>query len=313
MQLSNNRFENRYKFMSEHNHPTASKNLIWSISINTLIVIFEIIFGILSRSFALITDALHNVTDIGSMILSLWGEKLADKSQTEKKTYGYKRAEILIAFVNGAALLGIVGFVLFEAIVRLFNPEAVSGMTMMIVAGIALLGNGLATYLLQKGADKNLNLKSAWLHSFQDALFSLGVVISAGVIYFTGWGFLDPLASIIISLFLLKEIYAIITEAINIILDSVPKDLDFAEIKAKLLTITGVLEINDLHIWQTGSEDRFLSTHIIIDEMDKIKRIKILAEAMELLRIKYNIHHPTFQIVTKQEIKEIGLECEHCN
>ena len=106
MQLSNNRFENRYKFMSEHNHPTASKNLIWSISINTLIVIFEIIFGILSRSFALITDALHNVTDIGSMILSLWGEKLADKSQTEKKTYGYKRAEILIAFVNGAALLG---------------------------------------------------------------------------------------------------------------------------------------------------------------------------------------------------------------
>jgi len=171
----------------------------------------------------------------------------------------------------------------------------------------------LATYLLQKGADKNLNLKSAWLHSFQDALFSLGVVISAGVIYFTGWGFLDPLASIIISLFLLKEIYAIITEAINIILDSVPKDLDFAEIKAKLLTITGVLEINDLHIWQTGSEDRFLSTHIIIDEMDKIKRIKILAEAMELLRIKYNIHHPTFQIVTKQEIKEIGLECEHCN
>ena len=131
--------------MSDHNHPTTSKNLIWSISINSIIVVFEIIFGLLSRSFALITDALHNVTDIGSMILSLWGEKLSDKPQTTKKTYGYKRAEVLIAFINGAVLLGIVGFVLVEAIIRLFNPEPVSGVTMMIVAGVALLGNGFAT------------------------------------------------------------------------------------------------------------------------------------------------------------------------
>jgi len=134
--------------MSEHNHEhaLASKNLIWSIGINTIIVIFEIIFGLISRSFALITDALHNVTDIGSMILSLWGEKLSDKPQTETKTYGYKRAEVIIAFVNGGVLLAIVGFVLFEAVIRIFKPEPVSGLTMMIVAGVAVLGNSLATY-----------------------------------------------------------------------------------------------------------------------------------------------------------------------
>lgn len=299
--------------MSEHNHPTASKNLIWSIGINSIIVIFEIIFGLLSRSFALITDALHNVTDIGSMVLSLWGEKLSDKPQTKKKTYGYKRAEVLIAFVNGAVLLGIVGFVLVEATIRLFNPEPVSGITMMIVAGVALLGNGLATYLLQKGADKNLNLKSAWFHSMQDALFSLGVVISAGIIYLTGWIWFDPLASIIISLFLLKEIYSIISEAVDMILDSVPKDLDFEEVKNNLLTIPGVIEINDLHIWQTGSEDRFLSAHMRVKEINQTDRTKILARGMELLKEKYNIHHSTIQMVSEQEIKDINMECEHCN
>jgi cobalt-zinc-cadmium efflux system protein len=247
------------------------------------------------------------------MVLSLWGEKLADKPQTKTKTYGYKRAEVLIAFVNGAVLLGIVGFVLVEAVIRLFNPEPVSSITMMIVAGVALVGNGLATYLLQKGASTNLNLKSAWLHSMQDALFSLGVVVSAGIIYLTGWVWLDPLASIIISIFLLKAIYSIITEAVNMILDSVPKDLDFTDVKNSISTIPGILEINDLHIWQTGSEDRYISMHMTVKEISQTERIKILAKVMTLLKEKYKIHHPTIQMVSEQEIKEIGLECEHCN
>jgi cobalt-zinc-cadmium efflux system protein len=301
--------------MSEHNHEnaTASKNLIWSIGINTIIVVFEIIFGLISRSFALITDALHNVTDIGSMILSLWGEKLADKPQTKTKTYGYKRAEVIIAFVNGGVLLAIVGFVLVEAVIRIFKPEPVSGLTMMIVAGVALLGNGLATYLLQKGAAKNLNLKSAWLHSMQDALFSLGVVVSATIIYFTGWSWLDPIASIIISVFLLKEIFSILFEAVDMMLDSVPKDVNFSDVKASLAALPGVIEIDDLHIWQTGSENRFLSTHLIIAENVKANRIKLLASATGLVREKYNIHHATIQIVSEEEIKEVDLECEHCN
>lgn len=300
-----------YNYMSEHNHPTASKNLVWSIGINVIIVVFEIIFGLLSRSFALITDALHNVTDIGSMVLSLWGEKLADKPQTEKKTYGYKRAEILIAFVNGGILFAVVAYVLVEAVIRLFNPEPVSGMTMMIVAGVALLGNGLATYLLQKGAGKNLNLKSAWLHSMQDALFSLGVVIGATVIYFTGWNWLDPAISIVISIFLLKEIFSLVFESVNMLMDSVPKDVDFAEVKSSMLAIPEVTEVNDLHIWQTGSHDRFLSAHMIIRNAES--RTMILAETINLLKEKYNITHSTLQMITEDEMKEVNLKCEHCN
>jgi len=299
--------------MAEHNHSTASKNLIWSIGINVIIVVFEILFGLLSRSFALISDALHNVADIGSMILSLWGEKLADKPQTEKKTYGYKRAEILIAFVNGGVLLGVVGFVLVEAIIRLFRPEPVSGMTMMIVAGVALLGNGLATYLLQKGADKNLNLKSAWLHSLQDALFSLGVVASAAIIYFTGWNWLDSLASIIISIFLLKEIFSILLETVNMLMDSVPADINFVAVKSDLLIMFGIIEINDLHIWQTGSENRLLSAHLKIKELSSEERIKLITNIQNFLEKQYHINHITLQMVSAKEAEKLKLNCNHCN
>ena len=299
--------------MSEHNHPTASKNLIWSIGINVIIVITEVIFGILSRSMALISEALHNFTDIGSMTLSWWGEKLSDRPQTDKKTYGYKRAEVIIAFVNGGVLLGVSGWVLVESVIRIFHPEAVAGFTMLIVAIVSLIGNGIATYLLQAGADKNLNLKSAWLHSMQDAMFSLGVVIAAIIIYYTGWNWVDPVVSIAVSIFLLKEVYEILSESVNMLLDSVPEDLDFDEIKKVLAGFDDVISVNDLHIWQTGSHDRFLSAHMIVGKMSQIERIKILAEVMKLLREKYNIHHPTLQMVSEQEIKEIGLECEHCN
>lgn len=301
--------------MSSHNHDhtTTSKNILWSISINIIIVIFEIIFGLLSRSFALITDALHNVADIGSMVLSLWGEKLTDKPQTERRTYGYKRAEILIAFINSSVLLAIVGFVLVEAIIRILKPEPVSGITMMIVAGVALLGNGLATYLLQKGADKNLNLKSVWLHSLQDALFSLGVVFSAIVIYFTSWNWLDPLASIIISIFLLKEIFFIISETLDMLMDSVPQDINFSEVKYKLLEMSGVIEINDLHIWQTGSTNRLLSAHLKITELEAKERMELIAKIHKFLEKEYHINHTTLQIVSTKESNLIELKCNHCN
>jgi len=299
--------------MSERNHSTALKNLVWSIGINAIIVIAEVIFGILARSMALISEALHNFTDIGSMALSWWGEKLTDKPQTDKKTYGYKRAEVIIAFVNGAVLLGVSGWILLESIIRIFHPEQVGGFIMLIIAIVSLVGNGFATYLLQAGANKNLNLKSVWLHSMQDALFSLGVVVAAIIIYYTGWNWVDPAVSVVVSIFLLKEVYEILVESVNMLLDSVPEGLDFDEIKKILTGFEGVISVNDLHIWQTNSHNRFLSAHIIIDEAKESERMKILSKIIILLKEKYNIYHSTIQMVSEQEIKEIRLECEHCN
>ena len=179
--------------MEKHN----SRNLTISIFLNIGIVIFEIIFGLLSRSMALISDALHNITDIGSMVLSWWGEKMSSWPNNDRKTYGYKRAEVIIAFTNGGILLAVTIFIVIEAVKRLFHPTEVAGVQMMVVAGVALIGNGIATYLLEKDAHNNLNLKSAWLHSLQDAIFSLAVIIGAVAIYFTGWNWIDPALSIL--------------------------------------------------------------------------------------------------------------------
>ena len=301
------------KTMDDHEHQTARNNLIPAIAINVVIVTAEIVFGIFARSMALISEALHNITDIGSMGLSLWGEKVAVRPKTSQKTFGYKRAEVIIAFINGGVLLGVSGWVLIESVIRLFHPEPVAGFTMLIVAVVSLAGNGIATYLLKKDAKGNLNLKSAWLHSFQDALFSLAVVAAAAIIYYTGWNWVDPIASITVSIFLLKEVYEMLSESVNMLLDSVPEDLDFEEIKKTLLGFAGIKKVSDLHIWQTGSHDRFLSAHLIIDEMSDSERVSILAKIRSLIETKYSIPHQTLQMVSEREIKAIGLACEHCN
>jgi cobalt-zinc-cadmium efflux system protein len=278
-----------------------------------MIAVTEVVFGVIAGSMALISDALHNFADIGSMFLSLWGEKVSARPNTSNKTYGYKRAEVIIAFVNGSVLLGMSGWVLVESVIRMFKPEPVAGFIMLVVASISFVGNSLATHILRKDAKKNLNLKSAWLHAMQDALFSLAVVLGGVIIYYTGWNWVDPVVSIAVSLFLLKEVYEILSESVNMLLDSVPNDIDFEEVKNTLANLKGIIRINDLHIWQTGSNDRFLSAHLIIEEMNQIDRTKLLAKVMELLKGKYDIHHPTLQMVSEQEINEIGLECEHCN
>jgi cobalt-zinc-cadmium efflux system protein len=285
--------------------------LVIAIGLNVLIVLFEVSFGFLTGSMALLADALHNITDIGSMFLSLWGVKVAARPSTTRKTYGYKRAEIIIAFVNGGVLLAVVGFILIKSVQRLFSPMEVAGMQMLIVAAVALLGNGLATYILGKEAHGNLNLKSAWLHSLQDALFSLGVIVGAIMLTFTGWQWIDPAISIVLSLFLLKEIFEILSESVHMLLDSVPEDLDFEEVKTALLSLEHMKSVDDLHIWQTGSHDRFLSAHLTVTDTDGQERTKLLMKAQSLLRERFRIGHTTLQMITAKEAE--FLMCEHCN
>ncbi|MFA7663154.1 MAG: cation diffusion facilitator family transporter [Patescibacteria group bacterium] len=295
-----------------HIHENGSvKNLILAIFINVFIVIFEVIFGLISGSLSLISDALHNITDVCSMVLSFFGEKISTKPNDNRKTYGYKKTEAIIAFINGGVLLAVVGFIFFEAIKRILNPAEVSGMQMIFVAFIALIGNGAATWLLENDSHKNLNLKSAWLHSFQDAIFSLAVIIGAVAIYFTGFEWIDPALSIVISVFLLKEIWDVFIEAIDMLLDSVPKDIKIQDIRKNLLGIEGVEKVEDLHVWQNGSKNVFLSSHILVKS--DADRIKSLIKLQKMLKEKYNICHSTLQIVSKRDVEDENFECKHCN
>lgn len=298
-----------------HNHhqhdekPASLKNLILAIIINGGIVIFEMVFGLLIQSMALISDAVHNLSDIAAMSFTYWAEKVSRRPTTQLKTYGYRKIEFIAAFVNSLVLSVVIAFVFWESLQRLMSPADVPGQTMLWVALVAFAGNGVATLLLKKISGQNFNIKSAWLHSLQDALFSLGVIVGALLITFMGWRFVDPLISMVICIFIAREIYKIIRHTVNALLDSVPADVDFNAVKEDLLSVSGVAEVNDLHIWQTGSGQKLLSAHLL-SAGDSLHE-EIIRAAQEMLMHKYGINHTTIQLLPVSA--EVLKHCNHCN
>ena len=299
-----------------HNHvqdktqPASLKNLFFAIVINGGIVAFEMVFGLLIQSMALISDAVHNLSDIAAMGFSYWAEKVSGRPANERKTYGYHKIEFIAAFVNSLVLSVAIAFILWEALGRLAAPPAIPGREMLWVAVIAFAGNGAAALLLQKLSSRNLNMKSAWLHSFQDALFSLGVIVGAALIMLFGWNIIDPMLSIAISLFILREIYRIVRQAVDSLLDAVPPDLDFSQVRIDLLSIPGVAEVNDLHVWRTGTNRKLLSAHLLMTEGSSDSET-IIRQAQEMLLRKYEINHTTLQILPFSAGDM--AHCNHCN
>lgn len=293
-----------------HEPPASLKNLILAIVINGGIVAFELVFGLLIQSMALISDAVHNLSDIAHMLFSYWAEKVARRPANERKTYGYRKIEFIAAFVNSIGLSVVIAFVFWETVKRFTAPAEVPGQTMLWVAVVAFVGNGAATLLLQKVAARNINLKSAWLHSLQDSLFSLAVIVGALLILFFGWRLVDPILSLLICLVIAREIYKIVRQAVNSLLDAVPPGIDFLQVKNDLLTIPAVSEVNDLHIWETGSEQKLLSAHLVSGE-DNPDHEAIIRAVQEMLLHKYGINHTTLQILPASagEMEH----CSHCN
>ncbi|MBW6485229.1 MAG: cation diffusion facilitator family transporter [Syntrophobacterales bacterium] len=293
-----------------HQTPASLKNLIFAILINGGIVAFEMVFGLLIQSMALISDAVHNLSDIAHMLFSYWAEKVARRPPNERKTYGYRKIEFIAAFVNSIGLSVVIAFVFWETIKRFTTPAEVQGQVMLWVAVVAFVGNGAATLLLQKMSSRNINMKSAWLHSLQDALFSLAVIVGALLIMAFGWRFVDPLLSLTICIFIAREIYKIVCQAVNSLMDSVPQGIDFLEVKNDLLAIPAVVEVNDLHIWASGSEKKLLSAHIKSGDAAPDHEA-IIRAVQEMLVHKYGINHATLQIlpITAGEM----AHCDHCN
>lgn len=295
-----------------HNHhhndqPPSLANLILAILINGGIVVFEMIFGLLISSMALISDAVHNLSDIAAMSFTCWAEKMSRRPATEHKTYGWRKMEFIAAFINSIVLSVVIAFVFWESVQRLFSPAQVSGTMMLWVAVVAFVGNSAATLLLQKISARNFNIKSAWLHSLQDALFSLGVIVGALLIMYLDLYFIDPLISMVICIFIAREIYKIIRHTVNALLDSVPADVDFNAVKRDLLSVSGVAEVNDLHIWQTGTGQKLLSAHLVSDD-EAPDHEQIIRAVQKILHEDHGIDHTTIQLLPSS-----AREMEHCN
>jgi len=292
--------------MSEHhNHSHAADisgwRLVVTITLNFVITIAEIIGGLISGSLSLISDALHNFSDGIAIIISYIAIRLNKKPKDEKFTFGYKRAEIIAAVFNASVLIGISLYLFFEAYNRFANPEHVEGGLMTIVATIGLVANIVGTLLLRAGSKDNMNIRSAYLHLLSDAVSSFGVIIGGLFIYFYNVYWIDPLLTVLISLYIIKESYVIVKEATEVLMMAAPEELSITKLEEELLKLETIKNIHHVHLWRVNEHDIHFEAHVFVEDQMVSKTETILEQAEKLLHDKFDIGHVTLQ-----------FECTRC-
>jgi len=288
-----------------HNHnntvETSDKNLFITMALNFFITIAEVAGGLMSGSLSLVSDALHNFSDGIAIIITYVAVKLSKKPRTVKHTFGLKRAEIIAAIINASALLIISFFLIKEAILRFYTPSPITGGLMLVVASCGLIANIAGTVLLKKGSKNNLNIRSAYVHLLSDAVSSVAVIVGALFIIFLKIYWIDPLLTVIISMYILMMTYEIIKEAIDVIMMSSPAGINLDELKILVEEIPGVVNIHHVHLWKLNDNDTHFEAHIEVEDMAVSKTIGI-QKLIELeLHERYEINHTTLQ-----------FECDKC-
>ena len=279
-----------------HQHGTGAtgKILAASLIVTLLFVATEAIAGWWSGSLALLSDAGHNFTDAFGLVLAATAYKLESRPGDEIKTFGYQRTGVLAAFVNALMLVGFSVFLIWESIQRLRNPEPINDDVMMIVAGIGLIVNlGIAWGLGGHGND--LNLRATFLHQIGDAASCVGIILGGVMIHYTGWVSVDPILSILMSIFIIWTAWDIFKDSLNILLEGLPKGLNLAEVTREIRAVPRVFDVHDLHIWSLGSDASALSCHVVIEDMPTSESERVLADLNHVLAERFHIHHATIQ------------------
>jgi cobalt-zinc-cadmium efflux system protein len=280
-----------------HIHSPNKKNIIISILLNFIITIAEFIGGIISNSLALMSDALHNLSDTFSIFISYLALIVGKKGSTRKNTFGYKRIEILAALLNAIILIVISIYLFYEAYQRLLDPEPVKGKTMMIVAIIGFLANIISVFLLHKDSLKSLNIKAAYIHLIGDTLSSIGVIAASIIINLYEIYWIDPLFTFIIGVFILRATYGVLKETVEILMQASPKNLDISELKSYLEKHPKVENIHHIHVWQLSDNQIHFECHADLSENYSIQEAdKIRKELEKSLKEAFTIHHITIQM-----------------
>lgn len=288
---------------------TKSK-LIFTILLNLLITVLEIIGGVLAGSLSLISDALHNFSDSISIVISYIALKLKLRSNSLKHTFGLKRAEILAAVINSATLIIICAYLFYEAIHRLLNPEKIEAELMSIVAFVGLLANVIAVILLRGDSKKSINIRSAYMHLIGDSVSSVAIILGGISIYFWKIYWIDPVLTIIIGLYIIRESYLILQEAIHVLMEGAPLNISIQEIQAEVEQFKEVENIHHIHMWMVGENDIHLEAHVNVHDM-KISQCDTLRKNIEeALHLKFGIHHITLQFECNQ-CPDSGLIEQH--
>lgn len=281
-----------------HVHTPASFGTAFAIGIglNAAFVVLEAIFGIMSNSVALVADAGHNLSDVMGLLVAWGAMVLSKRAPTKRFTYGLKGSSILAALFNAIVLLITVGAIGWEAIQRLLHPEPVAGVTVMTVAAAGIVVNGISAWLFASGRKGDINIKGAFMHMAADAVISVGVVIAGFVILYTGWAWIDPVTSLVISAVIVIGTWSLLRDSTAMSLSAVPPSIDPSAVRSYLEKCTGVLQIHDLHIWPMSTTEVALTCHLVIPT--GTPGDAYLMEISHKLKHDFGIQHATLQVET---------------
>ena len=279
-----------------HHHDLNSRNLLISIFLNIAITVAQVIGGIVSGSLALLSDALHNFSDVISLIISWIANKLVKKKASLKRTFGYKRAEILAAFINAATLIVVAVLLIFEAIERFRNPQEIESNLVIWLSIIAILGNGFSVLLLKKNADNNMNLKSAYLHLLTDMLASVAVLIGGLLMkYYEIW-WIDSVLTLVIAVYLVVMGWDLLKNSFKVLMLFTPDSTSVKSIVEDIQTIDAVKNVHHVHIWQLNEEEIHLEAHIDFKKDITLSQFDVILNSIEeLIYHKYDINHINIQ------------------
>ncbi len=281
--------------------------MVMVLVLTTTYMVIEVVAGIYTGSLALIADAGHMLGDVAALVLALIAVWFAGRTPSEQKTYGYYRTEILAALLNGVVLVGLSLYILYEAFERFTHPPDILSGPMLGVAVGGLVVNLIAIKLLSGSSENSLNAKAAYLEVLGDLLGSVAVIIASLVIMFTGWKVADPIVSSLIGLMILPRTWTMIRECIHILMEGTPEHVDMKKLTERLMSVKGVINVHDLHVWTITSGRDAMSAHIRIDE-NAIPNV-VLNEISMIAQSEFNLRHSTLQI----EQQECNSEEWACN
>jgi len=293
---------NQERNETNHQHMQSNKGLTVALLVAVVVMGIEIAGGLLSHSLALLGDAGHMLVDALALALSLIALNLARRPATAQRTYGFHRAEIMAALANGVALTLVAVYIFYEAYQRIHSSPTVNTPIMLGVAFTGLIANLIAVQLLHRGRHGNLNVRVAFFHVLGDSMSSVGVIVGGIIIAITGWKIVDPIIAILIGIIILWGAVNLVRESVDILLETVPKQMPLDKVTGLIKGIKGVVELHDVHIWTITSGIYALSSHILIEDQMLSHTGEIIATINRELEQKFNITHTTFQ-----------LECEKCD
>jgi cobalt-zinc-cadmium efflux system protein len=277
-----------------HGVKSPARAFAIGVMLNLTFVAIEVVYGILSHSVALLADAGHNFGDVLGLGLSWGATALASLKPSKRRTFGFRRTTIVASAANALILLFVTGGLTWESLRRLVSPEPAQGKTMIAVALVGVVVNGVSALLFMSSGKRDLNVRSAFLHLASDAVLALGVAVAGGVILFTGWLWIDPTMSIVLAVTILAGTWSLMRKSLDLMLDAVPEGIDPDAVRAFLDALPGVVEVHDLHIWAMSTTETALTAHLVMP--GNSCEPTFLGEACRALRDKFGIDHSTLQI-----------------